>query len=107
MSVFEYDFVHPLNKSTIPLAKNALRKLRTIRHPDVLKFMDVVESDSAILIMTERVRPLSAALQTWASKSQQERQDWLLWGLHRVSVRLPSTTLVYFSGRKGREARLR
>lgn len=107
MSVFEYDFVHPLNKSTIPLAKNALRKLRTIRHPDVLKFMDVVESDSAILIMTERVRPLSAALQTWASKSQQERQDWLLWGLHRVSVCLPSTTLVYFSGRKGREARLR
>ncbi|KAG6370974.1 armadillo-type protein [Boletus reticuloceps] len=88
VSVFEYDFVHPLNKPTIPLAKNALRKLRTIRHPDVLKFMDVAESESAILIMTERVRPLSAALQTWASKSQQERQDWLLWGLHRVSVAL-------------------
>ncbi|KAH0832319.1 hypothetical protein J3R83DRAFT_13329 [Lanmaoa asiatica] len=88
VSVFEYDFVHPLNKSTIPLAKNALRKLRTIRHPDVLKFMDVVESESAILIMTERVRPLSVALQTWASKSQQERQDWLLWGLHRISVAL-------------------
>ncbi|KAF8557538.1 ARM repeat-containing protein [Imleria badia] len=88
VSVFEYDFVHPLNKSTIPLAKNALRKLRTIRHPDVLKFMDVVESESAILIMTERVRPLSTALQAWASKSQQERQDWLLWGLHRVSVAL-------------------
>ncbi|KAN0090665.1 hypothetical protein V8E55_004231 [Tylopilus felleus] len=88
VSVFEYDFVHPLSKSTIPLAKNALRKLRTIRHPDVLKFMDVVESDSAILVMTERVRPLPAALQAWASKSQQERQDWLLWGLHRVSVAL-------------------
>ena len=91
MSVFEYDFMHPLNKSTVPLAKNALRKLRTIRHPDVLKFMDVVESESAILVMTERVRPLSSALQAWASKSQQERQDWLLWGLHRVSVRRKST----------------
>ncbi|KAG9316151.1 other/SCY1 protein kinase [Chiua virens] len=25
-------------------------------------------------------------LQAWASKSQQERHDWLLWGLHRTSV---------------------
>lgn len=83
--------MHLLNKSTIPLAKNALRKLRTIRHPDVLKFMDVVESETAILIMTERVRPLSAALQVRESKSQQERQDWLLWGLHRISVRRVST----------------
>ncbi|KAF9242051.1 hypothetical protein BU15DRAFT_44386 [Melanogaster broomeanus] len=88
VSVFEYDLIHPLNKPTIPLARNALRKLRTIRHPDVLKFMDVVESDSAILIMTERVRPLPAALQAWASKGQQEREDWLLWGLHRISVAL-------------------
>ena len=75
----------------IPLAKNALRKLHTIRHPDILKFMDVVELESAILIMTERVRPLSAALQAWASESQQERQGWLIWGLHRVSVRRTST----------------
>ncbi|KAH7888422.1 hypothetical protein F5I97DRAFT_1852549 [Phlebopus sp. FC_14] len=88
VSVFEYDLIHPLNKPTIPLARNALRKLRTIRHPDVLKFMDVVESDSAILIMTERVRPLPAALQAWASKGTQEREDWLLWGLHRISVAL-------------------
>ncbi|KAG2132258.1 armadillo-type protein [Suillus cothurnatus] len=55
VSVFEYDLTHPLNKSTIPLARNSLRKLRTIRHPDVLRFIDVVESDSAICIMTERV----------------------------------------------------
>ncbi|KAG9310689.1 hypothetical protein JVU11DRAFT_9282 [Chiua virens] len=88
VSVFEYDFVHLLNKSTIPLAKNALRKLRTIRHPDVLKFMDVIESETAIFIMTECVQPLSAMLQAWASKSQQERHDWLLGGLHRISVAL-------------------
>ncbi|KAH7908980.1 hypothetical protein BJ138DRAFT_1067846 [Hygrophoropsis aurantiaca] len=87
VSVFEYELTHPLNKPTIPLARNALRKLRTIRHPDTLKFMDVVESDSVIYIMTERVRPLSAALQTWSTQAQ-EREDWLLWGLHRISVAL-------------------
>ncbi|KAF8893945.1 hypothetical protein BD779DRAFT_1753347 [Infundibulicybe gibba] len=88
VSVFEYDFGDPSKMNTKPLAKNALRKLRTTRHPDILKFLDAVESDTGIYIMTERIRPLSATLQTWASRNAQEREDWLLWGLHRVSVAL-------------------
>ncbi|OAX38865.1 ARM repeat-containing protein [Rhizopogon vinicolor AM-OR11-026] len=88
VSVFEYDLTNPLNKSTIPLARNSLRKLRSIRHPDVLRFIDVVESDSAICIMTERVRPLPLALSGSSSKAAHEREDWLLWGLHRISVAL-------------------
>ncbi|KAF9268803.1 ARM repeat-containing protein [Marasmius fiardii PR-910] len=86
VSVFEYDFSQ--RRDTAPLAKNALRKLRTIRHPDVLKFMDVVETDTTIHIMTERVRPLELALPSWTSKSVREKEDWLLWGLHRISVAL-------------------
>lgn len=70
----------------MPIAKNALRKLRTIRHPDVLKFLDAVETDSTIYIMTERVRPLASAIQERTSKPAQEKEDWLLWGLHRIAV---------------------
>lgn len=84
VSVFEYDCNS--RRGMMPIAKNALRKLRTTRHPDVLKFMDVVETETTIHIMTERVRPLQATLQSWASRGAQEREDWLLWGLHRVSV---------------------
>jgi len=61
-----------------------VRKLRTIRHPDVLKFIDAVEGDTLIYIMTERVRPLKHALED--SKKGKERTEWLVWGLHRVSV---------------------
>ncbi|KAF9070890.1 ARM repeat-containing protein [Rhodocollybia butyracea] len=86
VSVFEYDLSQ--QKNLVPLAKNSLRKLRTIRHPDILKFMDVVESDTTILIMTERVRPLDAVLQAWSTKGTQEKEDWILWGLHRISVAL-------------------
>ncbi|KAF8909893.1 armadillo-type protein [Mucidula mucida] len=86
VSVFEYDFSQ--KKNLEPLAKNALRKLRTTRHPDVLKYIDAVESDSTIFIMTERVRPLQAVLDSWSLKGSKEREDWLLWGLHRVSVAL-------------------
>jgi SCY1-like protein 1 len=84
VSVFEYDCSS--RRGMLPIAKNALRKLRTTRHPDVLKFIDAVETETTIHIMTERVRPLEAMLQTWASRGAQEREDYLLWGLHRVSV---------------------
>ncbi|KAJ7072523.1 hypothetical protein C8F01DRAFT_1104261 [Mycena amicta] len=86
VSVFEYDCT--TRRAMLPIAKNALRKLRTTRHPDVLKFFDAVETETTIHIMTERVRPLQDTLQTWASRGAQEREDWLLWGLHRVSVAL-------------------
>jgi SCY1-like protein 1 len=84
VSVFEFDGT---KRNLLPLAKNALRKLRTVRHPDVLKFLDVVETDTTVLIMTERVQPLSTALDAWRGKGVTEREDWLLWGLHRISVR--------------------
>jgi SCY1-like protein 1 len=69
------------------MAKNALRKLRSTRHPDVLKFIDSVENDSTIYYMTERVRPLAGVLPGWSSKGAKDREDWLIWGLHRISVR--------------------
>lgn len=48
--------------------------------------MEAVESDTTIYIMTERIRPLRVVLPSWKSKTVQEREDWLLWGLHRISV---------------------
>uniref|UniRef100_A0A0W0FWE6 Protein kinase domain-containing protein n=1 Tax=Moniliophthora roreri TaxID=221103 RepID=A0A0W0FWE6_MONRR len=84
VSVFEYDFSQ--RRDIAPLAKNALRKLRTTRHPDVLKFMDAVETETTIHIMTERVRPLEMVLPSWSSKSVREKEEWLLWGLHRIFV---------------------
>ena len=58
------------------------------RHPDVLKFMEVVESETSILLMTERVVPLQTALANRRGTGAQEKEDWLVWGLHRISVRL-------------------
>ncbi|KAH9858547.1 ARM repeat-containing protein [Lenzites betulinus] len=88
VSIFEFEANTPAKKNLLPLAKNAVRKLRTVRHPDVLKFMEVVETDTTIHIMTERVRPLGPAIREWQSKSAEEREAWLVWGLHRVSVAL-------------------
>ncbi|KZO90737.1 ARM repeat-containing protein [Calocera viscosa TUFC12733] len=87
VSVFVFDSNVGNRRSLMPLAKNALRKLRTIRHPDVLKFIDVVETESMIYIVTERVTPLRVAMEQWTGKGK-EREDWAVWGLHRVCVAL-------------------
>ncbi|KDQ15249.1 hypothetical protein BOTBODRAFT_108853 [Botryobasidium botryosum FD-172 SS1] len=88
VSVFYFDASLPNHRNLLPLARNALRKLRTIRHPDVLKFIDVVDAENTIYIVTERVQPLGQVLQGWASKSERAKEDWLIWGLHRISVAL-------------------
>ncbi|KAG1772245.1 hypothetical protein EV702DRAFT_1246718 [Suillus placidus] len=57
-------------------------------HHSTSRFIDVVESDSAVCIMTERASPLPLALSQSSSDVPHEREDWLVWGLHRISVAL-------------------
>ena len=40
-SIFSFDV--SANRSRLPLAKNALRKFRTLRHPGIVKVLDTVE----------------------------------------------------------------
>ncbi|KAG8744486.1 hypothetical protein FRC10_010051 [Ceratobasidium sp. 414] len=88
VSVFAFEASDPQRRDLLPLAKNALRKLRTTRHPDVLRFIDVVETETSIHIVTERVQPLWAALERWSGKPAKSREEWLIWGLHRISTAL-------------------
>lgn len=97
ISVFYFD---GSNRQYLPFAKNALRKLRTTRHPDVLKYIDVIEQGDSIWIMTERVRPLRGVLFSWGDSSHggsdnrkgkeknKEREEWTIWGLHRIAIAL-------------------
>lgn len=40
-SIFAFDI--EANKSRLPLARNAVRKMRTLRHPGIIKVFDTVE----------------------------------------------------------------
>lgn len=44
-SIFSFDV--NANRSRLPLAKNAVRKLKTLRHPGILKVLDTVEVGDA------------------------------------------------------------
>ncbi|CAD6893245.1 unnamed protein product [Tilletia controversa] len=88
VSVLVFDSQKPLNnprKSLLPLAKNALRKLRTMRHPDVLRLIDSAETATAVYIAVEPVRPLRAVLEGMAGKDEM-RSEWVTWGLSKLAI---------------------
>ncbi|GAA5974494.1 hypothetical protein JCM21900_006691 [Sporobolomyces salmonicolor] len=68
VSIFSFDLSSPSpssfdRRSLLPLARNAFRKLRALRHPNILKFLDGSESDHAVWIITEPVRSLALELE--------------------------------------------
>ncbi|KAI0538624.1 armadillo-type protein [Xylaria digitata] len=77
-SIFSFDVT--ANKSRLPLAKNALKKLRTMRHPGVIKVLDAVETDSYIYIATERLVPLR-----WHVKRKSLSPETIKWGLYSIA----------------------
>ncbi|KAG9291592.1 hypothetical protein G9A89_022011 [Geosiphon pyriformis] len=60
-------------------SKNAFKKMRTIRHPDLLRYIDGVETDSYIYIVTDHVSPLKKQS---ASLSDSNLK---LWGLYKIA----------------------
>ncbi|KAJ1345245.1 hypothetical protein BSLG_000759 [Batrachochytrium salamandrivorans] len=76
----------PSLKDKLALAQNALRRAKTIRHPDILRYIDGCETDSQIIIGTEFVYPLS--------KNQHESVDTNLasFGLYKLASALKFLT---------------
>ncbi|KAF2153052.1 protein kinase [Myriangium duriaei CBS 260.36] len=80
-SIFSFDV--SANKSKLPLAKNALRKFRTIRHPGVVRVLDTVETDTYIYVATERIEPLG-----WKTRRKALAEGSITWGLHNLAKTL-------------------
>ncbi|KKY32601.1 putative scy1 protein kinase [Diaporthe ampelina] len=77
-SIFSFDIT--ANRSRLPLAKNALKKLRTLRHPGVIKVLDTVETETYIYIATERLVPLR-----WHVKRKSLSPETTKWGIYSVA----------------------
>ncbi|CZT20906.1 related to protein kinase family protein [Ramularia collo-cygni] len=80
-SIFSFDI--NANRPRLPLAKNALRKFKTLRHPGIVKVLDTLETDQLIYIATERITPLN-----WATRRKALAEESLKWGLHNVAKTL-------------------
>lgn len=55
MTVFTFDITS--RRSLLPLARNAVKKLRTLRHPGVIKFLESYEVSSLKAVESADGRP--------------------------------------------------
>ncbi|CAO1624294.1 unnamed protein product [Parajaminaea phylloscopi] len=87
-SILVFDAANdPNGKTKLTIARNAARKLRTLRHPDVIKLLDSAETPTAVYIAVEPVRQLGPVLEGWTRDggTQEGKLEWIAWGLSRVA----------------------
>jgi SCY1-like protein 1 len=85
VSVFEYKLSKDKSEENLRLAKLFLRRLKTLRHPNLLKFYDGEETDTLIAVCTEPVEPLHIFLESEAENLTSKQQEYqILWGLHQL-----------------------
>eukprot|EP00808_Paulinella_micropora_P024172 g52425.t1 len=78
VSIFSFDkkqYAHRLSA-----AQNAVQKLRTMRHPHILKFLEALEVEDKIYLATELVRPLELP----ARPDQKFRDQQANLGLYQI-----------------------
>lgn len=84
VSVFLFD-VQKSSETQLEIAKSALKKLKTLRHPSLMHFLDSCETDKFLYIATEAVDPLSSYL-TRITLEGQQKELYLSWGLFQITV---------------------
>lgn len=73
-------------------ARCALRRLRTLRHPNVLGYIDSLETEQCLYLVTEAVTPLRCRLRDPGGGPSEEE---VAWGLHQL---LTALAFLYRSG---------
>ncbi|KAL6530389.1 hypothetical protein OROHE_014742 [Orobanche hederae] len=80
------------NDGHLVAGRNGVKRLRTVRHPNILSFLHSTEAETlegsnakvTIYIVTEPVIPLSEKIKELELKSSQ-RDEYYAWGLHRIA----------------------
>ncbi|XP_065661374.1 N-terminal kinase-like protein isoform X3 [Hydra vulgaris] len=66
------------------LAKTAYKRLKTLRHPNIIKFLDGFESETMLYMVTEPVTPLILFL----DKDDGRNSNLITWGIHQITTGL-------------------
>ncbi|XP_028626701.1 N-terminal kinase-like protein isoform X3 [Grammomys surdaster] len=82
VSIFVYD-VKPGAEEQTQVAKAAFKRLKTLRHPNILAYIDGLETEKCLHIVTEAVTPLGAYLKARTEAGGLKEQE-LSWGLHQI-----------------------
>ncbi|XP_064622073.1 N-terminal kinase-like protein [Lineus longissimus] len=82
VSVFVFDNKNG-SESQIQLAKASFKRIKTLRHPNILTFLDGLESEKCTYCVTEPVTPLETYINN--NKNSAQNEVAISWGLHQVA----------------------
>jgi SCY1-like protein 1 len=69
-------------RDKLELARNSFKRLKSIRHPSIIKFLDGVELQTHIYVVTEYIQPLSEVLKSMYVEIGYNES--VSWGLYQV-----------------------
>jgi SCY1-like protein 1 len=84
VTIFVYD-VKNGSDVKLDLAKSFLKRLKTLRHPSLLTFLDSCETEKSVFIATEAIEPLGVYIDKLATDGPQ-RELYLAWGIFQITV---------------------
>ena len=68
-------------------AKNCYKRIKMLRHPNILMFQDGVESDKNVSFVSERVQHLHSYLKE-SNENESQKENEISWGLYQVATAL-------------------
>jgi SCY1-like protein 1 len=72
---------HAQNEDRVNAARNVLKRLKALRHPHMLKFVDGVETETQIFVVVDAVQPLRFRATTLSPPV-------MAWGFHQIASAL-------------------
>uniref|UniRef100_A0A3Q3JMC9 N-terminal kinase-like protein n=1 Tax=Monopterus albus TaxID=43700 RepID=A0A3Q3JMC9_MONAL len=82
VSVFVYEVAQGSEQQT-QLAKAAFKRMKTLRHPNILAYVDGLETEKSLYLVTEQVTPLAVHLKAQAERGGSGELE-ISWGLHQI-----------------------
>ncbi|CAL1613614.1 unnamed protein product [Knipowitschia caucasica] len=82
VSVLVYEVCQGSEQQT-QLAKAAFKRMKTLRHPNILAYVDGLETEKSLYLVTEQVTPLAVHLKAQAEKGGAGELE-VSWGLHQI-----------------------
>ncbi|XP_058443851.1 N-terminal kinase-like protein isoform X2 [Malaya genurostris] len=83
VSVFVYDIKNGTDVK-LELARAAVKRLKTLRHPSILQFLDSLETDKVLYVATEQVEPLGTYFEKLVGEGSQKDLS-LAWGIFQIT----------------------
>ncbi|GJQ78354.1 hypothetical protein Trydic_g22181 [Trypoxylus dichotomus] len=83
VSVFVFETKNS-TEAQVDIAKTAVKRLKTLRHPSILTFLDSFESEKLIYLATEYVEPLPHHLEK-LQIDPQHKEFYIAWGIFQIT----------------------